>query len=414
MSKEDIKKISDKSLFTGTINYFTILKINDLEVQSESILSVHIYEWIFDLIPRIDIVLNDHGAFNEKYPIVDNSIINIEYGINDYTENTTTLTFLSQSVSIENSNSGENATSIMRIVGVLENKNLLFPLISRAFSGRSSSDVIENIANEIGFTPDIRVKTIDSMTWLQTHLTNSEMIKDVVARAYLSDTDAVFCYTNRNSEMVYTSIETEVAKEGKFVAIFSSKITNALIDIPKDNKELNDGRILLFYNNIDYKSLAPIVNKEIYYGSNESHYDKNDNISTDIISDIHSLSTLSFKDKSYAGNIVHHDVYGIENNVHQNYFQTMTKNKYIKKGFFSSPLVVKFKPNKELNLFDKIDMIIMAQDGISINEVLSGQYIVGGLIQHFSKNGVYNTVAILFRNGIDKPVFDKDLELNLT
>jgi hypothetical protein len=410
MADNNIKKINNKASLTATVNFYSLLTIGEVDVPSESILNLHLYEWIFDIIPRIDIVLNDSGTFNEKYPIVDGTPIKLEYSINEDTENLIVVNFVAESVSIENSNTGENTSSLVRIVGVLKNNKLLFPLISQAFEDQPSSKVIETIAKNTGFTPDIRIQTSDNMTWLQTHLSNGEMIKDITDRAFLSEADSVFCFTNRNSEMVYTSIETEAANESKFIAMYSALATSHPGNMPEDDAT----KEVITYNSLDYKSLAPIVNKNMAYGSNVSYYDGNNNTSINLDSDIHSMSTTSLKNKAHAGEIVDHNVYGIENNVHQNYFRSLSENRYIKQGFFSAPIMINSKPNNNLNLFDKIDLTVNSQDGLSTNDVLSGKYLVGGIVHHFSKDGIYNTLLTVFRNGLEPPTFDKDFELNLT
>ncbi len=62
-----------------------------------------------------------------------------------------------------------------------------------------------------------------------------------------------------------------------------------------------------------------------------------------------------------------------------------------------------------MNLGDKIMLELPESYGRSIGEnrvdkVNSGEYIIAGILHSLNKNGIYNMVVTLVRNGINSPI----------
>lgn len=407
----DFKLLQNDLERTLLLNFRLDLKIKGVDVFPQNVISLHVREWVFDVLPRIDIQMFDFGVFSDKYPLEENDEIEISLSIDENQPSIVKNIFLVNDVSIENINRGENIGTVTRITGLLKNNNMYWPLINLAFNGKNSDLVIKTVANQVGLTPDIKIQCNDTQTWLQIQQSNADFIKSVADRAFIADNDAIFVYTTRNSKLTYTSLNTELKKNSKFQAVYDPIMAeNAINDNPENSKG-KSGQVKIYLDNYEIKNMSGLVNKTCYNGSSINYYDKNENILVNNTSDIHPLTQYSLKNASSVGKIVSNKVYGIINNVHNNYFKSMLTNDYIKRGFFSNLMTIIVKPQVDIHLFDVIDVLILSPDELSIDNVHSGLYIIGGITHHVSDHGMYDMILILFRNGFNKPTFDDNLVL---
>jgi hypothetical protein len=309
---------------------------------------------------------------------------------------------------------------------------MTFPIHNRSFSSKNSLEVFETVFNEsknigknnLGLRKfEKRIEPKDEMSYLQIDQNNLNFIAHVLKRSYLKHDDTPFLYTTRKGIMVYTSLRTELKKKQQEIPrlvynIKSATLNSAIYGVNELEQELkkektNEGECLYFYNWY-YGNLGGTFNKTNSYGRKFSYYDLTNGTTNEISTDEHELSTHSLKAKDNIGKITNNDEYGIfdKNNMHVNYMLSRTQNKYLKENFFGTYLVVYTRPSKDLNLFDRVNVEIKSLLPIEStqDDVHSGQYIVGGIIHQASKDGIYNCMLVLYRNGLNVKGLLKDFE----
>jgi len=431
--EKDIRKLDDSAGGHPECNFVIKLSINDVEVPTASVVDLVVREWIFDAIPRLEISLSDNGRFIDMFPLQDNDRIKIELNHYIYDEAPINAQFKMQDYEIINSAPGKSQQALIKITALLDTKFLTYPIHNRSYPNKNSKEVFEAIFDEckienkiLGLRKfDARIDPRDSMTWLQVNQTNLQFIKHVLDRSYHKDNDTSFLYTNRSGTMVYTSLRTELKKKvanvPRIIYNIESSMLNSQGDHSKDELEdlieeekINEGENQLFFYNWRYKNFSGTKNKENSYGRKFSYYDLIDGITRDIATDSHELSIHSLKEQDSIGKITVQDDYGIldNDNVHDSYMLAKTQNKYLKENFFCSYLLVYTRPSNNINLFDRVSVEVDSLLPIEStrDEVHSGQYIVGGIIHQASKDSIYNSILILFRNGLDVKGLLKDFE----
>lgn len=430
--KSDIRKLDEEVGYHPETNFIIKLSIKEVDVPASAIVDIVLREWIFDALPRLEIMLSDNGRFIDQFPLEDNDKILIELNHFIFEEAPIKAQFTLQDYEIINSAPGKSQQALIKITALMDNNLLTFPIHNRSFSQMNSNEVFEAIFNEtkadskkLGLRKfDSRIKPQDEMNWLQINQNNLQFIKHVLDRSYFNDNDAPFLYTNRNGTMVYTSLRTELKKKQQEIPRLIYNIESSMLnsknyqkedleDLLEEEKE-NEGNNQLFFYNWRYKNFSGGKNKMNSYGREFSYYDLTSGISRQITTDDHELSIHSLKEKNKIGKITRHDNYGVldTSNMHDNFMLAKTQNDYLKENFFSSYMLVYTRPSNNLNLFDRVNVEVDSLLPIESarDEVHSGQYIVGGIIHQASKDSIYNNIVILFRNGLDVKGLLKDFE----
>lgn len=431
--KNNIRQLDESAGFHPELNFILKLSIKKVEVPASSIINVVIKEWITDVLPRIEIDLSDNGRFIDQFPFEDNDVIRIELNHFIFDDPPIKMDFILQDYVIKNSAPGKSQQALITLSGLLKTNEFTFSIKNRSFSNMNSMEVFKAIFNESKITKsdenglkkfDNRVTPSDNMNWLQINQNNMEFTKHVLTRSFVDQEDTPFLYTTRNGLMVHTSLNTELNKKQQDIIQMSYDIRSATLnsmnfsedeleDLLEDEKE-NEGNNSMFFYNWYYKNCSGYSNKSNSYGRRLSYYDLTNDVLKEIKTDIHKLSTHSLKELDKIGIMTKQDDYGIldTSNVHSDYMLAKTQNKYLKEDFFSSYLVVYTRPSNNLNLFDRVNIRIeslLPIESVS-DEVHSGQYIVGGIIHQASKNSLYNTIVVLFRNGLNVKGLLKDFE----
>jgi len=161
----------------------------------------------------------------------------------------------------------------------------------------------------------------------------------------------------------------------------------------------------LWFNHYDIMNVNGTYNKLVNYGVQYNFYDLQNNISKNVDGDEHLLTKHSFKDKRYVGQKVDRYNFGILNNFYPDFYQGLTLNHYNKTDFFGYGLLLNINSISNVKLLDMVDVSIPNQPTFNngdYNEMLSGKYLVGGIIYMVSKGGMFEKKISLHRNGFNE------------
>jgi hypothetical protein len=382
--------------------FFCTVKIKDIQFNSSIIFALIIREWVLDVLPKIQLDLSDDGTLNEVMPLDDNEVISILIGKTEQDESPLELEFQVQDYKMNVM--GENKRLFFSITGILKTNNM-FMLRNRSFSRSTSKDICSQIASEEGLTfkNPLNVIPIDNMTWYQSNMNNYNFIKYVLNRSCVND-DAAFFYANTQKEFVYTSLNKEIDKAESIDAIY---------DINKSfSMDLNNlDKRKIWFNSYDVVNMNGYFNKKIAYGFAYSYYDLSKSTQAFEYNKYKLMAQKSFKDKNLDGKVFYggNDL-GIYNdlNLYEKYFESLMRNKYLINGFFGYSILLNINSLYKVKLFDKVNLGIPSlfpENKADINEVVSGEYLVGGIIHQIGNNGIYTKTISLHRNGSDKSAF---------
>lgn len=404
-------------------NFYMKMSINGVEVVTNTIASIVVREWIFDVLPRLEIEMFDNGRFIDQFPFQDNDVIRIQLGIIE-DEMVLDTDFYLQDYELNNVRPGTADQTYIKLTGLLKVDKMTFPINNRSFGTKKTSEIIRTIANECGIDVDVKKESLDSMKWLQVNQTNLQFIEHMKKRSFVGDDDLQFIYGTRDNKLIYTTMKTEYGKENDVkVAIFDefkSMINGVLYDRESIDKVEQDDRAnyksedLLYYNNFKYKNIAGTINKDIAYGKSYNYFDFSSEQAKEYINDDKYFGDNSLKEANNVGTIVDTDVFGYydKDNQHQNFYEAIIQNEYLEKNMFSSMLILYTRPVKSLKLFDVINVKVPSNLPLEsdVDEVHSGLYIVGGIIHNAALRGIYSNVVILFRNTINIKGYLEDFE----
>ena len=408
------EKQVDQSFHGPAVNFYCDLKIKGHQVISKRIEHLTIKEWIFDIVPRIEIILADDGTFTEVYPLQDGDIISVEIKKNAL-DVPTILNFDLIGYTF-GAMAGTKFTKII-ISGALHVENFYSPIYTRSFNNKNSATVLtqllktEGKANLYFATP-----TTDVMTWLQINISNIDFCKHILKRSYIAN-DTMFLYADTSSNAAstgignvtsgfnYTSFKTEVDKNIEGTA--RCDLRNYSADAFEDAADYKD----FWFNTYNVFDFHAYINKVRNYGVSYNYYDTSSGKVTPVLSDTtHPLSDLSAKDKNKAGQIAHNFDLGYlpVGNVYSNYYKALVQNDYLKSNFFGG-FILELNINSlgKPRLFSRVNVIIPSMLGPGSNESLSGNYIVAGVVHDLGQGMQYKKRMALMRNGFDWSEFVK-------
>jgi len=383
-------------------NFYCKIYVNDIELNPQNIISCTIREWIFDILPRIELIIMDDGVLSEAAVIKDNTIIHLIIGRDINDTELLEIEFIKQDHTIDTVSN--KITNIM-LTGLLKTTNTFFPVYNKAYRGSTSIDVVRSISSEMGlqFESSENMSTNDSMTWLQINQTNLQMIQHIIKRAYRSN-DTMFCYASTNGKLNYKSLVLETNKSDNITAKLNLQKYSENILSEEDNNTI-------WYNSYDVKNIEGYANKthanaiELNYIDFDSMQNKKQIISS------RGPSFVNDALRSDQGQIIDQINYGFlftkirQKNVFNKYYEALVLNDHIKWGFFNQSLMININASKSVKLFDKVNLIVPSLLEDNINEVYSGEYIVGGIIHNISKSNIYRKQLSLHRPGTNRPEY---------
>jgi hypothetical protein len=378
-------------------NFYCKLYINDIELIPQNIVSCVVRTWIFDILPRLELIILDDGVLTEIAPITDSTIIRISFSKNGDTSDIIDAEFIKQDHTVDNIN---NKISHISLTGIYKTSKTFYPLYNRSFHNKSSQNVLQTITREMGltFVNVDNIKTTDNMNWLQINMCNYNMLKHVLDRAYKPN-DAIFGYVDINNTFNITSLNSGLNKSDiKYAKYDINKYSATILD----NKDIDT----LWYNSYDIKNIEGYANNQFANGVMFSYFDYDERSIKN--------NKLLFNDTTVDNNIRSNNDptinvnYGSlftkiqQRNVFNKYYESQLLNKYKKWAFFNQSVLLNINSITDVNLFDKILLSIPSKIDNNINEVYSGEYIVGGIVYILSKNDIFRKQVSLHRVGTNK------------
>ncbi len=376
------------------VEFFGIVKIKGVTILNTNIEVVNIRESVFDIIPTLEMTFKDNGLFTQQYTLEDEDEIEIVLAKSSSTEEIVNAKFTLNDYTISNGGGDKLQNSTISLTAFFKCQNVFYPVKTRSFRSMNSVQVLQTIASEIGLDFESKIKTNDNMTWRQVASTNYDMIKDMLSKAYIQN-DGVICGINRRKKFLLTSVATSQKNIKSKKAVFEpSKVISNTVD----------DQDVLYYTNYSIVNSMGTSNKEGGYGFQYGTYDLTTLKSSEIAINDKFLTKYLFKKKENSGKFVGKFGIQIQNflNVHKNYLTAQAQNEYFVNDFLKFSLILYISPTNAVDLFDIIDVVFPSSiSPDSINTVLSGKYVVGGISHSASKDGFFRSALILFRNGFN-------------
>jgi len=375
-------------------NWYCKISIDDNELIPKNIVSCSIREWVFDFLPRIELQIQDDGALTEAFPIKDDSVLSIVLGVDPDDENMIEADFdiVDKTIDVI----AGNKQTLISLSGLLKTNNFFWPIKSRSFSNKTSVDVVQTIANEIGlkFVKGDNLNTSDLMSWLQLNINDYDFLRHILQRLYVPNSTG-FIYGTVQNELIMTSLKNEIEKGQSIQAKYSVKnFTNYKIIDEQDKNTI-------WYKDYNFVNYTNQMNRLAAYGLQGNYYNFVGNQTVNISDNSTTLSESSYK--AHSGENVRNDMFGILNNVYDEYFQARLQNEFWKKSFFGISVLVGINPVYPVRLFDKIEFNVESLTSEERNEVQSGEYLVAGITHNVAKKSNYRKIISLHRNGDNEP-----------
>jgi len=385
-----MNKVSQNVDTTSRQNFFCQLEINGVQLIPSNILSLTIREWIFNTLPRIELIIMDDGVLTEGYSVIEGSLIDVSIGNDENDENILSMQFEAQDVAVDVL--GDNKMTNIVITGLMKTNNI-FKVKNRVIQNRSSIEALTFLANEVGLSIDNldNISTLDRMSWLQINIDNFKMFKHILARANKPE-DVIFCFGNSQSKLNITSLKTIIEKPEIIRCRYNlEKFSQTSFD--QNEKEI------VWFNSYDVVNINGTFHKMGGTGFAFDYYDKQVNRKKNsnknyLIADIEDTSTSNMNTE--------HQIFGMQSeNVYEEYFESIVRNKQLLYSFFGQSMVLAVNPVSIIKLAEKLDVLIPSMVNNEINDVLSGQYIVGGITHNVSKGAFYRKRISIHRSGLN-------------
>lgn len=400
---------SEKKLNVPTTYYLTEfhckISIKGVEFFPQNINLAEIRENIFNLVPTLELEFDDDGIFIEKFPLEEGDEIYIELSKSDKREIIISNTFELVSYVVGNNDGDKIRVCTIKLVALLKNETLYHPIKTLSYKNKSSVDVLKEVAGRCGLDINSKATSSDNMTWLQVNQSFLDFIKYVLKRSYKSN-DSLVAFIDRKSRFNITSLLISSKKNSPIKCYFDpfKAVTN----------DADEGdRVKLYFNDFDIQDIAGYANKTGAYGISFSVYDLDKVESQTIFSDKIKLSKYNERQKDRIGeSAVSLDTFILNTkNVHRNYYLAQVQNELLQKDLFKINLNLYINPSDSVNLMDVLDVTFpsMTEESI-INEMISGKYMVIGIVHQISKGGIYRMVLSLSRSGFNKSSFQNTYE----
>jgi len=401
----------DKINFNQEGNQYQLdMYINNNKIPNINIKSLSFREWIFDRVVYLETEIIDTGFLYDMSPLYELCPIKLEL---TRASEKIVMNFhvaLYESVRLNNDSGSMFG---FKIVALLR-PELMTDIQTKAYVNKTSSQVLESICSDksIEFVKDI--DSYDIQTWYQINETDLAMTNHLLNKGFVAEEDLPLLFLTKENKLRYTSLKTLCEKEPKYLlinndsAVLDNEI-DPVISVVKQEKEKNTKIKVMYYNiNIQDKNISFLNNVEYGYGTNFTHYDLK-NFQTYYMNFKYApMSDKMFRNKTQKGlsNSITFGIYS--GNQHKNYLLAIAQNKYISSIFFNNYKQVIVNSTLDISIGDKVKMLLPStlqriQGSDGVDDINSGEYIVGGILHNLNPNGFYNMVLTLFRNGINTP-----------
>lgn len=386
---------SQKSTGETRQNFYCKFWIDDVELIPANISYCVIREWVFEILPRLEMTVVDDGVLTEAFPLNDDSVIHLIIGKDPQDDNPIDVFFDIQDFSVDII--GDNKRQAVSITGLLKTNNVFYPVRNRFFRHKTSVDCLRQIAREAELKFDSSIITNDSMTWLQINLNNYNMIKHLNERAFKPN-DAILVYSTLDNFLHVKSLKNSVLNPDTQQARFDIK------KYARNNFEEKADNKIIWFNGYDVINISGYLNKLYNSGMRIQYYDKQTNKKITVDENFSSFSDNSLNSKRK--NIVNDYVFGmLTENTFKNYPKAIIQNKYYRNLFFKQSLLLNINPISQVTLLDKLQVNIPSMIDPDMNDVYSGAYLVGGISHKIYQGGIYEKTISIHRSGINNSSF---------
>jgi len=380
---------NDKSEFSTYQVFFCKILINDLELHQQNIVSLNIREWVFEPLPRLEMVVLDDGVLSEYNPLSDNTIIKLQISKDKVSEEVLDIEFdlIDYSIDII----GSNSRSVVNISGLLRTNNI-FNIKNRVFRDSTSIDVANRIATESGleFNKKVLFNTNDTMSWIQSNISNFDMLKYINKKSFINN-DALFFYGTTQGDLQVNSIRSALKNSSKIARYDLEKATNF-------NENLSD----IYFNSYDVVNYNGHFNRKSTYGIKYNYYDLVGNVSNTLVDNIGNLTDNENRRNTQLSKNINLPIQS--SNTYKQYNISSINNKYYKELFFGMSILLNINSHSAVRLFDKVSLslpsLVLERQS---NDVFTGDYLVGGITHNITKNSIYRKRISLHRFGYNTP-----------
>jgi hypothetical protein len=406
---QDIKNVRLKSDLQTGYDYNKLeLYIDGVNFPLTAVQSLVIREYAFSLVPLLEIVLVDDFALSEMNPLQEGQEIKVNMGINRTTEDIIENTFeiVSFNYSAKPISQHANRANVV-ISAAFKANDIIGNLGDKSFPSMTSSEVLEQIANDLDLEFAIKKSTKDKMNWYRFDQTYCEFINDLTNKSDAGDNDCPFIYIDRAGTLNYNTLRTALDQGVKKNFEQDSKSSKVAA--------LAEGvNFFSSYNLIDSSGLS---NKLL--GGNGvaySYYDTNKIVNGQIV-EIEDTGLVDYKNKTIS-NInkpSKHLAFGTQNStLYDGYYKTLARNYYLRNTILSTSNIINVQPDKDIKLMDVINIkILSSKDRNQEAEPFSGRYIVTGIVHSISPNARYSMNLVLSRDGQNKTLDYRRFESKL-
>ena len=173
----------------------------DILLSNVQIASLVVYEGVSQLLPTIDININDPILDRSLPPIYDGSLINVLLSPKTNQEDKRKqYSFRVYSYEINSSNTFQS----IHITGYLDVPSYFKDLRFKSYNG-SSNSVAKDIANQNSLTFDGDA-TSDKQKWLQSGIPDGQFLQHVVKHAYKDDTSCFVFAVTAERELLFVNL----------------------------------------------------------------------------------------------------------------------------------------------------------------------------------------------------------------
>ena len=380
-------------------NFYCKLKIGTAEIPPHAINSLVVREWIFDIIPRLELTLQDDGTLFEVFNLKDGTEIEVDIAKTPEKGEHLRTTFILDNYTVDSLVG--NGTYIFTINAMLKVNNLFFPIHTRAFKNKTSIDVLKQIGSEIGLNSKTfnNLRASDKMTWYQINSYNFDMIKHIVSRSNIIG-DCLIPYIDTYGNFNITSIKKESEKSNNKIARYN--VQNAT----NDTFENKVDESIIWFNGYKVDNLEGYYNKTIGYGLEYNYYDLK-GLKYDTIDKSYQPFTINSGQGSNSKQYVDSVNLGIlTDNTFKDYFKAQLNNKYLRETFFSQRVAISINSLADVKLMDKITITLpslLKKD--QINSIYSGDYLCAGIVYKVQRGGIFMKEISVHRGGYNDSSF---------
>ena len=169
---------------------------------------------------------------------------------------------------------------------------------------------------------------------------------------------------------------------------------------------MTEDKETMFYQSFDIVSINGAIKRKTGYGIKYIAYDGSGSAKTTRYVDNTKNAMMKNVNKLYTSknSNVHQCTWSGSNpNVFSDYNTAMAQNHVIVSNLYENTISMKINSLTDVKLLDKIHAKIpsFSDSGNSINEVLSGEYLVVGIVHSLSYGGPYEKRILLSRRGLN-------------